>query len=120
MYHDGPKEGFCYQPTNFYLCKCLFDDMVKIRFSQLRSHEEIVISLTNQSRYLYLVSLKFLRAVMFRSCAGAFTIMAGGKRICSNFKAELNIDDKIKVSCWVKCLRTAMSKHFYIVRHIAM
>lgn len=70
-------EGFRYQPTYFYVYEYLFDEMVKIKFSQLRCHEEIIISLVNQSRDLCSVSLKFLRerTVMCRCCAGAFTIM---------------------------------------------
>ena len=110
MCHDGSMEGFCLQPTDFYICKCLFDEMVKIKFSQLRCHGETAISLTNQS-------LAFLRqrTVLRRSCAGAFMIMDNVKKICSHFKAGLNIDDKTKVSLCVKCLRIAISRHFYVL-----
>lgn len=98
MCHDGPIENFCFQPTDFYLCKCLFDKIVKIKFSLLRYHEEIVISLTNQSWHLYL-ALVFLceRAVLCRSCASAFRIMVDGKKICFHYKMELNIHDIISI-----------------------
>ena len=33
MCHDDPLEGFCLQPTDFYVYKCLFDEIVKIKFS---------------------------------------------------------------------------------------
>ena len=122
MCHDGLMGGFCLQPTDFYVCECLFDEIVKIKLSQLRCHEEIVISLTNQSRHLYSVSLTFLRerVVLCRSCAGPFMIIGDGIKICSHLKVELNIDEKIKVSCYVKCLRIALSRHIYILPHIAM
>ena len=66
--------------------------------------------------------MKFLheRAVMCRSCAGVFMIVAEGKRICSHIKAELKIDDKTKVSCSLKCLRTTISRHIYILLPTAM
>lgn len=44
MCHDGPVEGFCYQPTDFYVRECLFD-MVKIKCLQLRYLEEIIMYL---------------------------------------------------------------------------
>ena len=48
-------------------------------------------------------------------------IMADGKNICSHFKAELRFDDsKISVTCCVKCLRTGVSKHFYILPRIVL
>ena len=47
-------------------------------------------------------------------------IMADGKRICSHFKAQLNIDEKMRVSCCVKCFTTAISRHSYILLHVAM
>ena len=34
MSHDDFVEGFCLQHTDFYVCECLFDDMVKIKFSE--------------------------------------------------------------------------------------
>ena len=122
---NGPIEGLCLRPDLFYVCECLFDEMVKIKFSQVRCHEEILLfltSLTNRSKHLYSVSLASLRqrAILCTSCAGAFMIMADGKRICSHFKAELNIDEKIRVSYCVKCLAKAISGHSYILPHVVM
>ena len=96
--------------------------MVKIKFSDIRCHEEIAILLTNQSRHLYSVSLASLheQVVLCRSCADAFMIMADDKKICFHFKAESTIDGKVKVICCVKCLRIAISRHFYILPYIVM
>ena len=73
--------------------------MVKIKFSQVKYHEKILLSLTsltNRSRHIRLVSLVSLReqAILRSSCEGAFMIMADGRRTCSHFKAELNIEEK--------------------------
>ena len=41
--------GSCLQPKEFYVCSCLFDEMLKAKYSSLRSHEEIVVRLTAMS-----------------------------------------------------------------------
>ena len=94
--------------TDIYMCKCLFDEVVKIKFyPQAGCHEEIVRSLilvADQDRHLYSVSFNSLcqRAVLCGSCAGAFLIMADGKKLCFHFKAELRFDDhKLSVTCCV-------------------
>ena len=95
MYNDV----LCLRSDFVYVCKCLFDEMVKIKFSQVICHQKILLSLTsltNRSRHLRLVSLASLReqAILRSSCEGAFMIVADGRRTCSHFKAELNIDEK--------------------------
>ena len=89
----------CLRSNVVYVCKCLFDEMVKIKFSQVICHEKILLSLTsltNRSRHLRLVSLASLReqTILLSSCEGAFMIMADGRITCSHFKAQLNIDEK--------------------------
>ena len=57
------NDVLCLRPDVFYVCECLFDEMVKIKFSQVSSLEEILFSftlLTNRSRHLYSVSLALL------------------------------------------------------------
>ena len=95
MYNDV----LCLRSNVVCVCKCLFDEMVKIKFSQVICHEKILLSLTsltNRSRHLRLVSLASLReqTILHSSCEGAFMIMADGRITCSHFKAELNIDEK--------------------------
>lgn len=95
MYNDV----LCLRSDFVYVCKCLFDEMVKIKFSQVICHEKILLSLTsltNRSRHLRLVSLASFReqAILRSSCEGAFMIMVYGRRTCSHFKVELNIDEK--------------------------
>ena len=76
----------CRQITDMYMCECLFDEVVKIKFSpQARCHEEIVRSLmfaADQNRHLYFVSFNSLcqRTVLSSSCADAFMIMVDGKK----------------------------------------
>ena len=84
MCHDGLIEDFCLPPTDFYVCKCSFDEVVKMKFSQVRCHEEILI---NHSRHFYSLRLVFLReqAVLRKGWAGAFLIMADGKRNLFSF-----------------------------------
>ena len=95
MYNDV----LCLRCDVVYVCKCLFDEMVKIKFSQVICHQKILLSLTsltNRSRHLRLVSLASLReqTILLSSCEGTFMIMADGRITCSHFKAELNIDEK--------------------------
>ena len=97
---NDPIEDLCLQPDVFYVCKCLFDEVEKIKFYQVTCHEDILLlltSLTNQSRHLYSASLAFLRegAILCTSYIWVFMIVTDGKRICSHFKAELKIDEKI-------------------------
>ena len=97
---NAPIEGLCLQPDVFSICKCLFDEVEKIQFYQVTCHEDILLlltSLTDQSRHLYSVSLAFLRegAILCTSYIWVFMIVTDGKRICSHFKAELKIDEKI-------------------------
>ena len=104
----------CLQITDMYVCECLFDEVVKIKFSpKARYHEGIVRSLmlvADQNRHLYSVSFNSLcqRAVLCGSCADVFMIMADGKKVCSHFKAELRFDDnKISVTCFAEyCIVT--------------
>ena len=61
---NGPIVGLCLPPDVFYVYEFLFDEMVKIKFSQITCHEEILLLLallTNRSRQVYSVSLAFLR-----------------------------------------------------------
>ena len=95
MYNDV----LCLRSNVVYVSKCLFDEMVKIKFSQVICHEKILLfltSLTNRSRHLRLVFLASLReqTILLSSCEGAFMIVADGRITCSHFKAELNIDEK--------------------------
>ena len=67
---NGPIEGLRLRPDLdlFYVRKFLFDEMVEIKFSQVRCHEEILLSLTsliNRFKHLYSVSLAFLRNERF-------------------------------------------------------
>ena len=76
----------------------------------------------DENRHLYSVSFNSLsqRTVLCGSCAGGFMIVADGKKICSHFKAEFPFDDnKITVTCCVRCLMTLISKHLYILPRIA-
>ena len=76
----------CRQITDMYMCECLFDEVVKIKFSpQARCHEEIVRSLmfaADQNRHLYSVSFISLcqGTVLCSSCADVFMIMVDGKK----------------------------------------
>ena len=112
----------CLQSSYSYVCDCLFDEMVKIKFSRIRCHEEIIMLLTNYALHLYSLSLTFFceRAILCQSCAGVFMIMASGERICSHFEAKFNDNRKIKVSCCVKCLRAAICRYRYILPHIML
>ena len=97
---NDPIEDLCLQPDVFYVCKCLFDEVEKIKFYQMTCHEDILLLLTllaNRSRHLYSVSLAFSRerAILCTSYIWVFMIVADGKRICSHFEAELKIDEKI-------------------------
>ena len=103
------NDMLCRQITDTYVSECLFDEVAKTKFPPLaRSHEQIVRSLmlvADQNRHLCSVSFNSLceRAVLCRCCAGAFMIMADGKKICSHFKAELRFDfNKISVTCCVR------------------
>ena len=49
----------CLQPSDIYVRECLFDEMVKIKFSRIRCHEEIIMLLINYAIHLYLLSLTF-------------------------------------------------------------
>ena len=121
------NDMLCRQITNVYVCKCLFDAVVKIKFSlQARCHEEIVRPLmfvSDQHGHLFSVSFNSLcqRTVLCGICAVAFMIMVDGKKICFHLKAELRFDNnKISVTCCVRCLRTEISKHFYILPCIVL
>ena len=61
MCNDDATNHRCVQPSDFYVCECLFDEMVKIKFFRIRCHEEIVILLTNHAQHLYSVALNFFR-----------------------------------------------------------
>ena len=59
----------------------------------------------DQNRHLYSVSFNSLcqQAVLCGTYAGAFMIMAAGKKLCSHFKVELRFDDnKTSVTCCVQ------------------
>ena len=36
---------YCLRPRNFYVSGCLFDEMVKVKYSEVRCHEEIIVRL---------------------------------------------------------------------------
>ena len=36
---------YCLRPQNFYVSGCLFDEMVKVKYSEVRCHEEIIVRL---------------------------------------------------------------------------
>ena len=80
------NDMLCRQIIDMYICECLFDEVVKIKFSpQARCHGEIVKSLmfaADQNRHLYSVSFNSLcqRTVLSGSCADAFMIMVDGKK----------------------------------------
>ena len=59
MYNDDTYHC-CLQPSDFYVCECLFDEMIKIKFSGIRCHEEIIL-LTNDAQNLYSIPLNFFR-----------------------------------------------------------
>ena len=52
---------YCLRPPNFYVCGCLFDEMVEVNYSTLRCHEEIVVRLTAHVSRMYSVSLDHTR-----------------------------------------------------------
>ena len=89
------NDMFCRQITYIYVCECLFDEVAKIKFSPLaRCHEEIVRSLmlvVDQNRHLYSVSFNSLcqGAVLCGSCAGAFIIIADGKKKLLSFQGRV-------------------------------
>ena len=80
------NDMLCRQITDIYVCQCLLDEVVKIKFSsQARCHQKVVRSLMlveDQNRHLYSVYFNSLsqRVVLCGSCAGAFMIMANGKK----------------------------------------
>ena len=51
----------CLQSSDFYVCEFLFDEMVKINFSRMKCHEEIIILATNYTQHLYSMPLNFFR-----------------------------------------------------------
>lgn len=44
---NGPIEGLYLGPDFFYASECLFDEMLKTKFSQMRCHEEVLLSLSS-------------------------------------------------------------------------
>ena len=74
------------QITDMYVCECLFDEVVKIKFSpQAKCHEELVrliMLVADQNRHLHSVSFNSScqRAVLCDNCAGAFMTIADGKK----------------------------------------
>ena len=89
------NDMFCWQITDMYVCQWLFDEVAKIKFSPLaRCHEEIIKSLmlvADQNRHLYSVSINSLcqGAALCGSCAGAFMIIADGKKHLFSFQGRV-------------------------------
>ena len=89
------NDMLCRQITDMYVCECLFDEVVKIKFSPLaRCHGKIFRSLmlvADQNRHLYSVSFNSLcqGAVLCGSCAGAFMIIADGKNNLFSFQGRV-------------------------------
>ena len=118
MCNDLP--GSCLQPKEFYVRSCLFDEMVKAKYSSLRSHEEIVVRLTAHVDRMYSVSLDHTpdRAILCHSCAAAFLVLIDVKTRCAHFNAMFYENKPLAVSCCIKCLKIAVFRYRCYLRHV--